>query len=514
MRLTQEQIKFFRKNPSKASEILLNIKLTWFQKIILETAWNKRFSLAICSRGLGKTFVAAIWLVLHCILYSEVKAAVMAKDYNYTKATFQKIQFIYDNSPFLQSITVGPPKLGKERSEILFKTKSSIIAEPFKRGRRFSIILVDEAREIDLNDLSTVIYPMLTDPHPFIENKLFLCSSATYANEPLHKLYQEYQDYIKKGNQLYGVCDFNYLDALTGPYMDEIIVENAKKIMLEEEFAIEFSNTFVNLAGGWIKGPLIRSSELDYRPELYGEPGFQYFIGVDFGRVINGDATSITVTKVVPNEGVRFVRNIAVIGMPIPDQAILIKQVWRDYGGKNRGDVIGICLDNEKLGFAVCDNLKLPSLDPRDGFELPSIVGEDDYQITGSLQLIKPVNFADTTAIYIRASKMKKGLESGLLHLPKDAYKISMSEAEKLALSHEDREIIEACEEISELKREMCNVEVQSNNSGTALTFKRSASRRDKKDRFTSAFLSASEALDYYDEISGKSNINGIGVIC
>jgi hypothetical protein len=250
VKLTQEQLQFFRKHPSKASEVLLNIKLTWFQSIILNTAWNKRFSMAICSRGLGKTFVASIWLLLHCILYSNIKAAVMAKDYNYTKATFQKIQFIYDNSPFLQSVTVAPPKIGKERSELLFKTKSSIIAEPFKRGRRYSIILLDEAREIDLSDLSTVIYPMLTDPHPFIDNKLFMCSSCTYANEPLHKLYLEWEDYIKKGNNLYGLCNFNYIDALTGPYMDSVIVENAKKIMLEEEFLIEFSNIWVDLAEG------------------------------------------------------------------------------------------------------------------------------------------------------------------------------------------------------------------------------------------------------------------------
>ena len=52
--LTPEQIQFFRRNPSKAAEILLNVKLEWFQRVMLQTAWEKPFTLAICSRGIGK----------------------------------------------------------------------------------------------------------------------------------------------------------------------------------------------------------------------------------------------------------------------------------------------------------------------------------------------------------------------------------------------------------------------------------------------------------------------------
>jgi hypothetical protein len=341
---------------------------------------------------------------------------------------------------------------------------------------------------------------------------LLLASSKTYSGEPLHKLYLEFVEYIKKGDKDYAIAEYDIYDAKGSPYYDQVIIDNAKKIMLSEEFQIEFENLWVNLAGGWIKGPLIRGSELDYKPEMFGQPGFCYQVGIDFGRATNGDATSITVIKIIPGEGARFVRNIAVTGMSIPDQATLIKQVWLDYGGKGRGDVVGICLDNEKLGYAVCDSLKLPSIDPRDlTTKLPPIVSESDNETEDAIRIIKPVNFADKVAIYIMASKMKKGFESGILHMPKDAYKISMSDAEKDVLSHEDREILEAYEEISELKREICNVEVQSN--GTVLSFKRNSNRKDKKDRFTSAFLAASEALDYYDKLNENRNDDFIGIV-
>lgn len=502
MKLTPEQIRFFRDNPGAASKYLFNSEPLWYQEDMLQVANNARIAMWLCSRGTAKTWEGAIWLASGASLYNNMQCCVYAKDFNYTKATFQKLEKIYDISPFLRSITYGPPKISKEKAELKFKNGSVIIAEPFKRGRRWHRILLDEAREIDLSDFSTIILPMLSDPHPVAPNRLLLASSKTYAGEPLHKLYLEFIEYIKKGDKDYGIAEYDIYDAKGSPYYDEVMIANAKKIMLIEEFEIEFENKWVNLAGGWIKGPLIRSSERDYKPELFGKPTFHYSIGVDFGRATDGDATSITIDKVIPNEGVSIVRNFAETGMPIPDQALKIKQMWKDYGGKNRGEVISICLDNEKLGYAVCDSLRLPSIDPRDGEELPPIVAEDDYETPNAIRIIKPVNFADKVDIWVRASKMKKGLESGTLFLPKDAYKISMSESEKLALSHEDREIIEAYEEIAELKREMCNVEVQSNASGSTLSFKRNSSRKDKKDRFTSAFLASSEALDFFNGLN------------
>lgn len=513
MKLTPEQIKYFREDIGATSKYLFNSEPLWYQEDMLHVANNSRIGMWLCSRGTAKTYEGAIWLSHGASLYNNMQCCVYAKDFNYTKATFHKLEKIYDGSPFLRSITYGPPKISKEKAEFKFKNGSVIIAEPFKRGRRWHRILLDEAREIDLSDFSTIILPMLSDPHPIAPNRLLLASSKTYAGEPLHKLYLDFIEYIKKGDKDYGIAEYDIYDAKGSPYYDEVMIANAKKIMLVEEFEIEFENKWVNLAGGWIKGPLIRDSELEYKPELLGEPGYQYVVGLDYGRAANGDATSATVTKIIPNEGVRFVRNVAVTGMSIPDQTLLIKQLWKDFSGKNRGEVVAMPMDNEKLGMAVADLLKLPGVDPRDGEFLPPIVPENDDETEGAIRIIKSINFRDTTSIWNMAANMKKGLELGTLHFPKDAYRISISATEKESLGREDRETFDLYEEISELKREMCNVEVQANNNSTILTFKRSTSRKDKKDRFTSAFLAASEALNRYDSLS-KDNSGGIGVIC
>jgi hypothetical protein len=513
VKLTPEQIRYFREDAGAASKYLFGSEPLWYQEDMLSVANNARIAMWLCSRGTAKTWEGAIWLCQGASLYNDMQCCVYAKDYNYTKATFDKLEKIYNISPFLKSITYGPPKISKNKSEFKFRNGSLIYAEPFKRGRRWNRILLDEAREIDLSDFSTIILPMLSDPHPVAPNRLLMASSKTYAGEPLHKLYLEFIEYIKKGDTDYGIAEYDIYDAKDSPYYDHVMIANAKKIMLEEEFQIEFENIWVNLAGGWIKGPLIRNSELEYKPELFGEIGYQYVIGLDYGRAANGDATSATITKIVPNEGVRFSKNKAVTGMSIPDQSLLIKQLWKDFGGKNRGEVVALPMDNEKLGMAVADLLKLPSVDPRDGGLLPPIVPVDDYETPDAIRIIIPINFRDTTNIWNMATNMKKGLELGTLHFPKDAYKISMSPKEKESLDNNDREFFELYEEISELKREMCNVEVQANANCSILTFKRNSNRKDKKDRFTSAFLSASEALNRYDELSENNNGSFVGCI-
>mgnify|MGYP000901784492 CR=1 FL=1 len=504
MKLTPKEIQFFRENPGAASKYLFNSDPLWYQEDMLNVANNARISMWIASRGIGKTWEGAIWLAHGASLYNDLTCCVYAKDFTYTKATFEKLDKIYEMSPFLRSITYGPPKIQKEKAEFRFKNGSIIYAEPFKRGKRWNRILLDEAREIDLSDFSTVILPMLSDPHPVALNRILLASSATYYGEPLHKLYQDFEEHIKRGSKEYGIANYSIYDAEDSPYYDTVMIQNAKRIMIEEEFEIEFENKWVNLAGGWIRGALIRNSERDYKPERFGKPGFCYTIGVDFGRVTNGDATSITVNKIIPNEGVAIVRNYAVNGMPIPDQAMLIKQFWKDFGGKDRGEVVSICLDNEKLGYAVCDSLRLPSADIRDGEYLPPIVAKEDYEVPDAVRIIVPANFADKTDIWIRASKMKKGFELGNLFLPKDDHRFLLTEAEKSKLPNEDRETLEIYEEIAELKREICNVELQMN--GTSLSFKRSSRRDNKKDRFTSAFLASSEAIDFYDELNKDKN--------
>jgi hypothetical protein len=186
-------------------------------------------------------------------------------------------------------------------------------------------------------------------------------------------------------------------------------------------------------------------------------------------------------------------------GVSTPKQALILRQLVKDYGGRNRGILEKIIMDHEKLGYAVADSLLLPDVDPRDGEELLPITYEDDYDTQKALRIINGVNFADRTKIFIMASDTKKGLESGVLHFPEDAFKLFVSEEEKQALDKVDKELVELYQEITELKREICNIEVQSNGKGSIDFI---AKGRKHDDRFTSFYIGAAESLEFYNKLS------------
>lgn len=502
--LTPEQIQFFRRNPSKAAEILLNVKLEWFQRVMLQTAWEKPFTLAICSRGIGKTWVGACWLDLHCLLYNRVKAGVYGKDYGYTKETFEKLIEIYEISDFVREVTIQKPDIKKEESYTEFNNHSYIIAEPVKRSKRRNIIMVDEARELEPSTYNNIILPFLNAKHPVLQNKSLLVSSATYEGTDLHKLFKEYEEAIKSGDQYYGLVMFDVHDALTGPYMDEVVLAHARKKLLDEEYRIEYLNQFVSLTEGWINAYLIRSAELEYMPELKGDGKSLYFIACDPALVSGGDNSAIVVCKVMP-DGVRIVRCITLNGVPVEEQVILLRQLIRDYIYVEK-----LVLDNEKVGIVIRQSLGKEATDPRDGSPLPPIWCEDEYDKTG-LHLIKPVNFRDKNLIYGMALKTRKGLQDGKLYLPKDHNKIYISDIEKQALPKEDVENIEMSQEISELKKEIASIKCKTNDTGTQVNF--ISGTGGKRDRFTAFFLVSSIALDYYEEMTSQEDDFFVGCI-
>lgn len=499
--LTPEQIKLFRENPDKGSEILLETPLTWFQRIMLRTAFEKPFTMEIASRGIGKTWIGAIYLLLHCILYNNVKAGVYAKEYGYTKETFEKIIEIYNKSAFLREVTLVKPYIGKnDESFIELINHSYIVAEVAKRSRRKNLVLCDEARLMDFREMyDNVIYPFLNAAHPVLQNKSLIVSSATYENSQLHERLKLYQKNIKNGDPYYGVVMFDVNAALTGPYMDRVILENARKNMLDEDYRIEYLNEFVSLSSGWINALLIHGAELDYLPENKYDGQSFYFMSYDPAIVLGGDNATICVCKVVPKEGVRVIRSIAMNGVTIKDQAMIIRQCVKDYF-----NVQEIVLDGEKLGIVMKQELSKPSTDLRDGKELPAIVGKDEHGLVG-LKLLNSINFANQILIMNMAIASRTALQNGKLHLPQDSHKMYLSHEEKKVLKQDDLDIIEMTQEISELKKEINGIKCVANDTGTSIKLVAGNSSI-KRDRYTAFFMCSARSLEFYEQISNKDN--------
>jgi hypothetical protein len=221
---------------------------------------------------------------------------------------------------------------------------------------------------------------------------------------------------------------------------------------------------------------LIKNSEQNYQLELHGEPRYQYVIGCDFGLI----TTNITITKITL-EGIKIVRNTTIQGITISEQSLLVKQLWKDYN-----KAVAIILDLDKVGRVIVDQLSLPSIDPRDGEELPAFVSIDDENSKG-IKILNFIRFINSKK-YVMAIRMKKALEDCILYFPK------CNEFSDLDYNNT---------EITQLKKEICDIKVKSENNGTSLSFKRdSEDQINPVSRFTSALLSINGALDYFNKLT------------
>lgn len=67
---------FYRNNVDKFVKDYLHIDLHLFQRIVIVMMFWSTTTVAIASRGIGKTFLSAIYCVVRCVLYPGTKVCV------------------------------------------------------------------------------------------------------------------------------------------------------------------------------------------------------------------------------------------------------------------------------------------------------------------------------------------------------------------------------------------------------------------------------------------------------
>ena len=160
---------FYRANPQRFAADYLNIELKLFQKILLYMMNKSTVVSFIASRGLGKSYLVALYCVIRCILYPATIVAVASGVRSQATEIIGKI----DND-FLKAHAWGSENLRNEIEKIstsinnpcvVFKNGSLIkcvTASETARGHRATILIVDESRLVDKDIVQTVLRPFLT----------------------------------------------------------------------------------------------------------------------------------------------------------------------------------------------------------------------------------------------------------------------------------------------------------------------------------------------------------------
>lgn len=72
-------VDYWRKNPHRFVMDYLNIKLHIFQQMLIYMIDRNDISAWIASRGLGKSFITALYCCVRCILYPGTKVIISSK---------------------------------------------------------------------------------------------------------------------------------------------------------------------------------------------------------------------------------------------------------------------------------------------------------------------------------------------------------------------------------------------------------------------------------------------------
>ncbi|MBV5346640.1 hypothetical protein JZU46_00185 [bacterium] len=76
-----ELVEFYRNNPCIAAYELLGVDLAPIQRIVFEAMWFKPYTMAVCGRGFGKTFLSGALAALLALLYPGYRVGMIAPSF-------------------------------------------------------------------------------------------------------------------------------------------------------------------------------------------------------------------------------------------------------------------------------------------------------------------------------------------------------------------------------------------------------------------------------------------------
>lgn len=401
---------FYRKNVHRFVEEYLHIELKTFQKMLLYMMDNNLFFQFWAARGIGKTFLIAIYIVARCILYPGTQIIVASGSREQAQQILEKIMSPDIKGRAKENLMreIKNYKITPSESYVEFWNGSKIeicTSNDRARGRRCQILVVDEFRLVEKDMIQDVLQPftaVMRQP-PFLEiepyksnklkymesNKEIYMSSAYYKAHWSYDYAKMYLNAFLQGKE-YFICGLPYQLSLKEGLTDKKQIEYK---MQEEGFSLTrwemerecifygesdrayFDYADLDKARNFIY-PIypreiyneIDEKKLKYQLKKSGE-GEIRIISIDVAlmnstKSKHNDATAISIIQLIPKGNDQFKqyeRNVIYVeaheGGHAGRQALPIRRLFDDY------ECDFMVLDTNGNGMAIYDYLAEDILD-------------------------------------------------------------------------------------------------------------------------------------------------------
>lgn len=407
---------YYRANPHRFAKDYLHLNLHLFQKILIVMMNWSTTTAFIGSRGIGKSFLSAVFCVIRCILYPGTKICIASGTRGQSINVLEKIILeLKPNSPELAAeIDEKETKINGTNAQIVFKNSSYIkvvTASDSARGNRANLLLLDEFRMIAKDVIDTILRKFLTQKRmPRYEELSKKERKAEYAKEKNKTMYLssayfvDHWSYLKctdtcrfmlDDSKRQFVCGLPYQLSITEGLLDADTVadEMAETDFNEIKFQMEYEALWYGSTDGSffdynsisknrrIKYPMlpnalaakVNNSQLVKIP--IKQNGEIRILSADIAlmssRKNNNDATAIFINQLMPTKAGRYTSNIvyadACEGLRTDDQALVIRKLFDEFACDY------LVLDTNGLGLGVYDCLARDIIDPETGEIYPAL---------------------------------------------------------------------------------------------------------------------------------------------
>ena len=263
--LVEEQVIFYRSHLDIFIEDAFKpITLTRDQHVIMREFGNCVDSKATCSRGFGKTWLAALGGFSICSLYPGTTVGIVSATAIQATLALSKLKMMAEqNQNIANEISATSQRtlvqIAKDRSSCTLKNGSVLesVALQSARGHRFKVVIIDEALDVDQEALEAIISPTrnatreicFSYKFPDFASKTFTITSACEKNNQYYKNFLADVKKMSKGDRTAFCCALDYRAAAANGITDMSFFMKEKERMPDLVFQMEYGSIFVGANG-------------------------------------------------------------------------------------------------------------------------------------------------------------------------------------------------------------------------------------------------------------------------
>ena len=340
---TEEQVKEFikcSKNPGyfienyvkivSIDEGLIPFKLYDFQKEMIGTFHNNRFTICKLPRQSGKSTVLIAYLVHYLIFNETISVAILANKAQTARDLLGRFQLAYEHLPeWLQQGVLNWNK-GSLELENGSKILASSTSASAVRGGSYNLIFLDEFAFVPSNiaeQFFSSVYPTISAGKT---SKVVIVSTP----HGMNMFYKLWQDAVNEKNEFVPI-DVHWTEV---PGRDDAWKEQTIRNTSEQQFLQEFECSFLGSIDTLISPtklqviPTIDPLESNGGLDIYEKPNKNnnYCMTVDVARGVSGDYSAFIVLDIttIPYKVVAKYRNNEIKPLALPE---VVHTVAKNY---------------------------------------------------------------------------------------------------------------------------------------------------------------------------------------